>query len=432
MDDVDQLRGTLRDLLAISMIPAAWVGREPSEIPAGLADVLMDTLHLEFVFVRLRDPSGAQALDATRGIAWQRFPEWLTCNYISLGHYTFRDVVGNLDCGGRQCRALVAPVGMEAEAGVVIAASDRGDFPNQTDRLLLSVAANQAAVAFQSARLVHDRQEALRKAQSELAHFARVSMLNELAASIAHETNQPLAAINANAAASLRLLGWRQPDLQMVREALTDIVAAGNRAASVMQRLRQLTARTEPRKTKLSINDVIAEVVALVRSDVRKHQASLRLCFAGALPAVVADRVQLQQVVINLLMNGLEAMEEVRGRPRELVVHTCAHDTTHVRVAVEDSGSGVDVASMDRLFTAFFTTKPAGMGMGLSISRSIIESHGGRLWATSNPHHGATFHFVVPAGTDSFHKQSQVPEYILRRVIPLLNQSPTESKVEIG
>jgi PAS domain S-box-containing protein len=241
--------------------------------------------------------------------------------------------------------------------------------------------------------------EALHQTQAELAHVSRVTTLGELVASIAHETNQPLAAIVADASASLNRLMAATPDLEQVRDALGAIVEDAHRAGDVIHRIRQLATKTEPCRAPLDLNDVIRGVFPLILAEVRHHQVSLRVDLAAALPSVLGDRVQLQQVIINLVINGVEALAPITDRPRELVIRSCVHTDDEVLVAVEDAGVGIDVSKADRLFDAFFTTKPSGMGMGLSISRSIIEGHGGRLGATPNPTHGTTFHFTLPAIT---------------------------------
>jgi PAS domain S-box-containing protein len=238
--------------------------------------------------------------------------------------------------------------------------------------------------------------EALQEARAELAHVTRVMTLGELAASIAHEVNQPLAAIVADANASLNWLAASPPDLGSVREALDAIVKDGHRASEVIQRIRQLATKTSPQKARLDMNDVVRDIVPLIGTEMRSHEVSVRIDLAPALPPVLADRVQLQQVLINLVMNGIEAMASIEGRSRELVIRSQPGDDDHVVVAVQDAGVGFDAQKTDQLFSAFYTTKPDGMGMGLSISQSIIEAHGGRLWATPNPDHGATFHFALP------------------------------------
>ncbi len=239
--------------------------------------------------------------------------------------------------------------------------------------------------------------EALERAQAELAHVTRVTTLGELAASISHEINQPLAAIVADANASLNWLAAGRPDLEIVREALVAIVKDGHRAGEVIQRIRQLVTKTDPQRARVDVNDAVRDVLPLVRGVARSHDVSFRLELAAALAPVLGDRVQLQQVLINLVMNGMEAMTSVEDRPRELVIRSLAHEGDQVLVAVQDAGVGIDPNSVNLLFSAFFTTKPGGMGMGLSISRSIIDGHGGRLWVTPNATHGATFHFTLPA-----------------------------------
>ena len=538
-DEIHRLRAALRDLVALVTIPAAWVGTDPPRIAAGLADLLVGALSLDFAFVRLRDPNDGASVDATRGNGWKAVPEWLERELPALRSQ--KHIVSDLGDDMKGCRGLIIPIGVDADGGIVAASCGRPDFPTDIDQMLLSVAANQAATAFQSARLVHQRRRAeealrqardeleikvnertrelhrtgaelqtildaslvgmvliredhtvqrcnsaferlvgwtadeiigrripllddieerwtpfamqadggrgfsgleiritrkdgsefdaalacaplsdgqgraagivaniedisdrkraeaqLRKTQAELAHVMRITSLGELAASIAHEINQPLAAIEANAAASLNWLGEPRPDLELVRDALTDIVADGHRAGRVIQRIRQLATKSEPQKDRLDVNELIDDVLALVRSEVQGHRVSLRVALAAALPSALGDRVQIQQVIINLVMNGVEAMAAVNDRPRELVIRSQAHDNDQVLVSVQDAGVGIDPRHADHLFDAFFTTKPAGMGMGLSISRSIIEAHGGRLWATPNPTSGATFQFALP------------------------------------
>jgi C4-dicarboxylate-specific signal transduction histidine kinase len=240
-------------------------------------------------------------------------------------------------------------------------------------------------------------EEALHKTQTELAHVARMTTLGELTASIAHEVNQPLAAIVTNGDVCMRWLDREVPDLAEVREALHDMISNGRRASEIIHRLRALSRSAEIQKVALDINDAISEVIPLLQHEVFSHRVSLRLELALTLPAVLGDRVQLQQVIINLIVNGMEAMAPVTDRSRELVVRSQLDASGEVLIAVEDSGIGIDPENAKRLFNAFFTTKPSGMGMGLSICRSIIENHGGRLWASRNAGHGATFQFALPS-----------------------------------
>jgi C4-dicarboxylate-specific signal transduction histidine kinase len=243
-------------------------------------------------------------------------------------------------------------------------------------------------------------EEKLHKAQAELAHVMRVTMLGELTASIAHEVNQPLAGVIANAEASLRWLDRVTPDLDAVRRSVEWVIDDGNRASEVIRRVRALANKTEIEKVPLDVNDVVREIIALVQRELIVHRVSLRMELAPALPEILGDRVQLQQVMINLVMNGIEAMQSVADRPRELLILS-RQDEAQVLVGVTDCGVGISAEDADRLFDPFFTTKSSGMGMGLSICRSIMEAHGGQLWATQNLPHGATFKFALPVNADA-------------------------------
>nr|WP_245332694.1 AAA family ATPase [Bradyrhizobium erythrophlei] len=243
-------------------------------------------------------------------------------------------------------------------------------------------------------------EQRLLDAQMELAHVTRVTTLGELTASIAHEVNQPLAGVIANAEACLRWLDRATPDLDAVRRSVEWIIDDGNRASEVIRRTRALANKTEIEKVPLDINDLVREVIALVQRELISHRVSLRMELAPDLHMITGDRVQLQQVMINLVMNGIEAMQSVTDRPRELEIRSRL-DETQVLVSVTDCGVGIPAENADRLFNPFFTTKSSGMGMGLSICRSIMEAHGGRLWATANIPYGAAFQFTLPVNTDA-------------------------------
>jgi two-component system sensor kinase FixL len=243
-------------------------------------------------------------------------------------------------------------------------------------------------------------EEALHQVQAELAHLTRVMTMGELAASIAHEVNQPLAAVITNGNACLRWLTRDPPDLDEAREAVRRMIRDGNRASEVIARIRTLMRKTEPQKVGLAIDDVIGEVIALADSEVRRNRVLLKTDLAADLPPVLADRIQLQQVLLNLMLNGMEAMRAVTDRARELIIRSQKEETDAIRVAVQDAGVGVAPQDLERIFTAFLTTKPEGLGMGLAISRSIIEAHGGRLWATPNVGPGVTVHFTLPTSDE--------------------------------
>jgi len=239
-------------------------------------------------------------------------------------------------------------------------------------------------------------EEALRAAQAQLAHMARVTTMGELTSSIAHEVNQPLAAVVTNGDACLRWLGNDPPNLDKARLSVAGIIKEGNRAGEIIQRVRALAKKTPPQKTMLGVNEAIEEVIGLVGAELAKHQVLLLKELMSDLPTVLGDRVQLQQVVLNLIANGIEAMEPVTDRPRELSIGSRATEDGRVLISVSDCGTGIGPESVDHLFEAFFTTKQEGMGLGLSISRTIVEGHGGRLSAIANKPYGATFQFTLP------------------------------------
>jgi PAS domain S-box-containing protein len=258
--------------------------------------------------------------------------------------------------------------------------------------------AGQIIGASKIARDITERrraEHALRQAQAELAHVARVTTLGEMAASIAHEVDQPLSGVVINANACLRFLAGESPNLDEVRDGLQAIARDGRRASEVTARIRTLARRTPSEKQPLDLNAVVGEVVALAEGEARRTRAKVRTELAANLPRVPGDPVQLQQVVLNLLLNGLDAMSAVDDHPRELIIRTDREGADRVRVAVRDSGAGLDPEHASRMFDAFYSTKRGGLGMGLSISRTIVEQHGGRLWATPNEGPGTTFYFTV-------------------------------------
>jgi C4-dicarboxylate-specific signal transduction histidine kinase len=238
-------------------------------------------------------------------------------------------------------------------------------------------------------------EEALLEAQAELARVTRALGMGELVATIAHEVNQPLTAIVTNGNFCSRRLEGATPNLHELRAAITEIVNDGARASAIISRIRALLMKGVPDRTKLDINQVIQEVARLLRHELTRSRVSLRTDLAPDLPYVFGDRVQLQQVMLNLIMNGIDAMSVIIDRPRELLIQSAKH-SEGVLIQVQDSGAGIDPGQADRIFEPFFTDKPEGIGMGLSISRSIVESHGGRLWAAPGAS-GALFEFTLPA-----------------------------------
>ena len=235
----------------------------------------------------------------------------------------------------------------------------------------------------------------LQMTQAELARVSRLTTMGELAASIAHEVNQPLTAVINNGSACLRLLANNKLEPEVLRRALEGIIADGTRASTVLARIRAFIKKEPAEKSELDMNEVIQEVLVLAGRELYEHQVLPDQQLKTDLPSVLADRVQLQQVLLNLIMNGIEAMATVTDRPRLLGVHSQIDESGDVLVAVSDSGPGFG-AALDRVFNPFFTTKANGMGMGLSISRSLVESHGGRLWAAPKSPYGAVFSFTLP------------------------------------
>jgi len=236
---------------------------------------------------------------------------------------------------------------------------------------------------------------ALHRARTELAHVTRVATLGEMTASIAHEINQPLSGVITNANASLRWLALVTPNLDETREAVGRIIRDGNRARDVIRRIRALVKKGDTERTPLDINEAIEEVVGLAHSEIQKSCVELTMHLARGLPRVLGDRIQLQQVILNLMMNGIEAMTSVNDRSREMLITSSPHESDKVLVAVHDTGIGIDSQNLEKIFDTFYTTKPQGMGMGLAICRSIVEDHGGRLWVVSSEGPGATFQFTV-------------------------------------
>jgi C4-dicarboxylate-specific signal transduction histidine kinase len=244
-------------------------------------------------------------------------------------------------------------------------------------------------------------EDAYYDAQAELARVTRISALGALAASISHDVNQPLAAVVTNADACTIWLSGDPPNLEEARAAVDCIAREGTRASDVVRHIRAMFTKTATERAKLHLNELIREVAALMQPEASKHHTEIETELAADLPATMGDRVQLQQVVVNLIQNSIDAMSGVTDRPKLLTIRSEGHGPDEVLVAVRDSGVGIDRKDERRLFDAFFTTKAKGMGMGLSISRSIIEAHGGRLWATTNSDHGATFQFTLPANSEN-------------------------------
>jgi PAS domain S-box-containing protein len=570
-EEIKHLQRCVNDLISVLALPAMWSGGEPSQIVHTLLDALLRMLQLDFVYIQLKKTGGQAPIEMVRFAQSEKH----TARPHEIGE-VLKSCLGvdpqewpplmRAPLGDRDISIVPLGLGLQSEIGVIVAGSERADFPQQTEKLILSVAANQASIGLQEARLrseqkgvasqldrrvaqrttelaaaneelrkeianrkhaeedlraseerhrvivetandavvsmdetgaillanpatrrifgydpieivgkpltmlmpemmrklhengfkrylatgkrhlnwqgieltaqrkdgqefavevsfgeltsdghkvftgfirdISERRQAedklrasernLQMTQAELARVSRLTTMGELAASIAHEVNQPLTAVINNGSACLRLLANHNLEPEVLRRALEGIVADGTRASAVLARIRALIKKEPAEKNPLDINEVIQEVLVLAGRELYENQVLLDHQLTTDLPFVLADRVQLQQVLLNLIMNSIEALTAVTNRPRLLWVQSRIDESGDVLVAVSDSGTGFGL-ELDRVFTTFFTTKAKGMGMGLSISRSLIESHGGRLWATPNSPHGAAFSFTLPA-----------------------------------
>jgi PAS domain S-box-containing protein len=326
------------------------------------------------------------------GLSWKELtpPEWVDIDE--------RTLVPNIKRTGS-----LSPVEKEyfrkdgGRVPVLIGAATLEEGGNQGVAFVLDLTERKRAEA-----KVRESERRHAEVQAELAHANRVATMGHLTASIAHEVNQPIAATVANAEAALNWLRGRPPDLEEVGQSLASIISDGNRAGDVIARIRALIQKKAPaQESALAVNDVILQVIALTRGEAAKHGISVQTKLAEGLPLLQGDRVQLQQVLLNLIINAVEALSGVEDGARELRIITGRTESDAVLVAVQDSGPGLAPAMLEHLFEAFHTTKPRGLGLGLSICRSIIEAHGGRLWASANMPRGSVFQFTVPTRSDT-------------------------------
>ncbi len=333
---------------------------------------------------------------------------WLAFRTTDLGQKLIAAAVMGLAISGMHYTAMRAAIFTahapvhEAQAETQVNAKFNASL-DQTNLALTVAGITFAILAFASIASLFERkraEDALREARADLARVNRVTTMAALTASLAHEVNQPISAAVTNADACVRWLAGDTPNLEEARAAAIEIVKEGTRAAEIINRIRQLFKKGTPQRELLDVNDVVREMIALLRNEVARHYISVRTELAADLPQVMGDRVQLQQVMMNLVSNSIDAMKDMNGR-RELAIKSQRAENEHLMVSVSDTGVGLPPLQADQIFTAFFTTKIHGTGMGLSISRSIVESHSGRLWATDNSPRGTSFHLILPAKVEA-------------------------------
>jgi NO-binding membrane sensor protein with MHYT domain len=320
---------------------------------------------------------------------------WLAFRTTDTGRKVAAAIVMGIAISGMHYTGMRAAV-FTAHATMEDAHEEAGLDPSALALAIAGIALADLAALFASVSKRKRAEGALRQMRTDLAHIHRVTTMGELAASISHEVMQPLGAGVTNAEAALRFLSAQPPNLDEVRQALGAAVEDGRRALEIIGRIRSLIKKEPPRKDAFEVNEAIVELIALTRDEVMKNNVSVQTRLAEDLPLIQGDRVQLQQVILNLIINAVEAMSGVSEGSRGLLIATGKDASDRVLVAVQDSGPGLNPESFERLIYSFYTTKPGGMGMGLSICRSIVEAHGGRIWATPNAGSGITVQFTLP------------------------------------
>ena len=396
-----RLRRVLRDLVALSTIPAAWVGRTPAAIAAGLADVIFKLLDLDFVFVRLRDPEGGASVEATLGNAWVAFSQWLERRPLANGSHARREIVTEVGGGLRRCNGILIPVGVDGEGGLVAAACERADFPDQTDELLLSMAANHAATAFQSARLIQERrraEEAIRQTNDQLAKASRLK--SEFVSRMSHELRTPMNAIvgfsDLLAEEAEGPLGESYMDyVQHIREGARHLLSLIN---DVLDLSKIEAGRLELSRSDINVADHLAEVLSVIKS----LPGANKLLFAVRLPeglCVHADCMRIKQIFYNLLSNAVKFTPEGGSISIEAVRHS-----ESVAIVVADTGMGIPAEEQQAIFEEFHQVSATingareGTGLGLSITKLLVELHGGAIRVESAPGKGSRFTLTLPCG----------------------------------
>jgi signal transduction histidine kinase len=435
-EQIKRLQRCINDLVSVLALAATWADAEPSQVVGAVTDALLRMLDLDLVFVRLTNPTGDAPIKIIRigpsqkSTTDARIVSEAIDGWFGDNPQKWPPLV-QIPIGGRGVSIAPLQLWLQGEKTLIAVGSRRPDFPSQTERLLFSVAANQVAIGLQKARLLTEQkriadeldervaertgelaaaneelrneiaerkraEEELRDTQSKLAHMTRLMTIGQLTASIAHEVNQPLAGIITNANTCLRMLAAQPPNIEGAKETARRTIRDGNRASEVIKRLRALFSKKDPSLEPVDLNEATREVIALSLSKLQGNRVILRTELADGLPNVSGDRVQLQQVILNLIQNGSDAMSSIDDRPRDMLVKTERDGHEALCLTVRDVGVGFSQEDGGRLFDAFYTTKGDGMGIGLSVSRSIVERHGGRMWTAGNEGPGVSFSFSVP------------------------------------
>jgi len=399
--EVLRLRRALRDLVALSAIPPAWVGRAPSAIAAGLADVLVKLLDLDFIFVRLRDPEGGASVEAAFGNQWNASPEWLERRLRAAGSLSHREIIPDVGSAGQPCRAVIIPVGFEGEGGLVAAACDRAGFPDQIDELLLSMSANHAVTALQSARLIQERrraEEALRQSNEQLAKASRLK--SQFLARMSHELRTPM---NSIIGFSDLLAEEAEGSLgESYRDYVLHIREGARHLLSLINDVLDL-AKIEAGRLELCCSDInVADHLAEVLSAVKSLPGASRLLFASQPPRELyayADRTRFKQIFYNLLSNAVKFTPEGGTISIEAV-----GQSECVAIAVADTGVGIPAGEQHAIFNEFHqvsaTTRGVkeGTGLGLAITKLLVELHGGGIRVESELGKGSRFTVTLPSG----------------------------------
>jgi signal transduction histidine kinase len=395
--EIVRLRTALRDLVALSAIPSAWVGRDPPAIAAGLADVLVGSLDLEFAFVRLCDAKAGAAVEATCGNGWKTFPEWLECRLATARPVSRNEIIPDLGGDGEgRCRGIITPIGVDAEGGLVAAACARDDFPSEIDQLLISVAVNQAATAFQGSRLIQEvrsAEQALRQSDRELRQINKE--LEAFAYSVSHDLRAPLRHIGGFAEL-LQKQADSVPD-EKSRRHIRAIVDATDRMNSLIDDLLNFSriGRAETHYTTVNLEQVIKDVVSEIAPDVQRRKIVWQI---GSLPSCHGDQSMFRIVFANLVSNALKF---TRTREQaEIDIGALNHSAAEIVVFVKDNGVGFDMKYQDKLFGVFqrLHSQEAfeGTGIGLATVQRIVHRHSGRVWGEATVDQGATFYVALP------------------------------------